>query len=303
MPRVNALPVNAVARLSNFLLSSYVGLGLRQALLSPLEHSLKKSTTPCTILEIAPENWIGMGGAKKQYLEVLATHFTWYCHGLSLSLGGIAPLDFTFLQSLKSFLQQYKVQCYSEHLSFSNDEQGMLYDLLPLPFTADTVKHVAKRIQTVQDYLERRIAIENISYYMHLDNELTELEFIIAVLHEADCDLLLDVNNVYVNSVNHDYDAKAFIAALPSARIRYLHVAGHQEQPLSDFGVDSHESILIDTHHYPVPMPVWDLLQDTYACHGVKATVLECDNGIPAWGAVCQELQCIQQALEKCDVY
>ncbi len=281
----------------------YVGLGLRQVLLSSLRQSLNTHTVPCTILEIAPENWCGKGGIYQHYLEELAAHFTWYCHGLSLSLGGTSPLDFTFLESLKIFFKQYQVQCYSEHLSFSNDHQGMLYDLLPLPFNTDTVKHVVKRIQTVQDYLEQRIAIENISYYMTLDNELTELEFIKAVLNEADCDLLLDVNNVYVNSVNHHYDAEKFIAALPSARIAYLHVAGHQEQSLRDFDINADETILIDTHHYPVPTPVWSLLEYTYECHGLRPTVLECDNAIPSWPKVCQELGRIEKALENSYVY
>jgi uncharacterized protein len=277
-----------------------VGLSLRSVLLDSLQQSVETQNTPCTILEIAPENWCGVGGIKKHILEELTAHFAWYCHGLSLSLGAITPLDFTFLASLKSFLDHYQVACYSEHLSFSSDEQGLLYDLLPLPFNSDTVMHVAKRIQTVQDYLQRRIAIENISYYMPLDNELTELEFVAAVLNEADCDLLLDVNNVYVNCVNHNDDAKKFIQALPSHRIAYLHVAGHQQQLLTDFDLHSEAekvSILIDTHHYPVPVPVWELLSFTYACHGVKPTVLECDNGIPAWSDLCGELQQIRNAM------
>ncbi|MCD6045214.1 MAG: hypothetical protein K0R48_377 [Gammaproteobacteria bacterium] len=293
------LQVNAVAHLNSDL-SNAIGLGLRQALLSPLKQSLTTQNAPCTILEIAPENWCGMGGIKKQYLDEFAAHFTWYSHGLSLSLGGTAPLDFTFLDSLKIFLEQYKIACYSEHLSFSGDEQGLLYDLLPLPFNSDTVMHVAHRIQTVQDYLQRRIAIENISYYTQLDNELTEAEFITAVLNEADCDLLLDVNNVYVNCVNHNDNANQFIKAMPSERIVYLHVAGHQKQLLTDFNLhhdDANANIIIDTHHYPVPDPVWTLLNYTYACHGVKPTVLECDNGIPAWANLCLELQQIRSVM------
>ncbi len=293
--------VNAVALQKSSDSSQAVGLGLRSVLLSSLQQSLETQNTPCTILEIAPENWCGMGGIKKQILDEFAAHFTWYCHGLSLSLGATTPLDFTFLASLKSFLEYYQVACYSEHLSFSGDEQGLLYDLLPLPFNSDTVLHVAQRIQTVQDYLQRRIAIENISYYMTLDNELTELEFVTAVLNEADCDLLLDVNNVYVNSVNHNDDAKNFIKSLPGHRIAYLHVAGHQKQLLTSFDLqhdDANASILIDTHHYPVPDPVWDLLSYTYASHGLKPTVLECDNGIPAWTDLCLELQQIQNIME-----
>lgn len=299
---VRAPQVNAVALLKSNDFFQAVGLGLRSVLLPSLQHSLATQNLPCTILEIVPENWCGMGGIKKQYLDEFAPHFTWYCHGLSLSLGATTPLDFTFLDALKSFLDHYQVACYSEHLSFSGDAQGLLYDLFPLPFNGDTVMHVAKRIQTVQDYLQRRIAIENISYYMPLDNELTECEFVRAVLNEVDCDLLLDVNNVYVNSVNHKEDARKFIRAMPGQRIAYLHVAGHQKQLLADFDLqhdDTNASILIDTHHYPVPDPVWDLLNYTYTCHGVKPTVLECDNGIPAWADLCVELQRIQNSMEK----
>ena len=300
-----ALQVIAVAPLQSSHSSTAVGLGLRSTLLPSLQRSLKTQNPPCSILEIAPENWCGMGGIKKRYLDEFSAHFTWYCHGLSLSLGGTAPLDFNFLESLKKFFDHYKIACYSEHLSFSGDEQGLLYDLLPLPFNSDTVTRVAKRIQTVQDYLQRRIAIENISYYMQLDNELTEAEFVNAVLIEADCDLLLDVNNVYVNCVNHNEDAQQFIKAMPSERMVYLHVAGHQKQWLTDFDLhndDANASIIIDTHHYPVPDPVWDLLQYTYARHGVKPTILECDNGIPAWKDLCLELQQIQDVMERVEV-
>jgi hypothetical protein len=299
----NAPQVIAVALLQSSHSSTAVGLGLRSTLLPSLQRSLETQNIPCSILEIAPENWCGMGGIKKHYLDELSAHFTWYCHGLSLSLGGTAPLDFNFLESLKKFFDHYQVACYSEHLSFSGDEQGLLYDLLPLPFNSDTVMRVAERIQTVQDYLQRRIAIENISYYMQLDNELTEAEFVNAVLKEADCDLLLDVNNVYVNCVNHNEDAEQFIKAMPSERIVYLHVAGHQKQLLTDFDLHNdgaNASIIIDTHHYPVSDPVWDLLQYTYAYHGVKSTVLECDNGIPAWKDLCLELQQIQDVMERC---
>ncbi len=275
------------------------GLGLRQDLLSSLQHSIYEQTRPCTILELAPENWCGMGGVKKNYLNEFAEHFQFYCHGLSLSLGGQAPLNMSFLKEVKAFLEQYNVVCYSEHLSFSSDKHGMLYDLLPLPFTEETVHYVSKRIALVQDFLQRRIAIENISYYMTLNDELDELTFINAVLNEANCDLLLDVNNVYVNSQNHHYDAKAFIDALPSDKIKYLHVAGHQQQSLKNFDLVEDETILIDTHHYPVPTVVWDLLAYTYHCYGIKPTVLECDNDIPTWPKVCAELTCIQEIIEK----
>jgi uncharacterized protein (UPF0276 family) len=298
--RVNVLQEIAVAHPNptNSFSFQQTGLGLRQVLLSSLQQSIHEQTHPCAILELAPENWCGMGGIKKKYLNEFSENFQFYCHGLSLSLGGQAPLNMSFLEEVKQFLNQYNVVCYSEHLSFSSDNQGMLYDLLPLPFTEETVKYVAKRIALVQDFLQRSIAIENISYYITLNHELDELTFIKAVLSEAKCDLLLDVNNVYVNSQNHYYDAKAFIHAIPNDKVKYLHIAGHQQQSFKDFGLEQDETILIDTHHYPVPTVVWDLLAYTYHCHGVIPTVLECDNDIPTWSKVCDELTCIQDIIE-----
>ncbi len=273
-----------------------IGLGLRSALLPAIAQSLEhKNSLPFSILELAPENWCGMGGAKKQLLNTFKDQFTFYSHGLSLSLGGQAPLDFKFLEDLKNFFKEYPMSFYSEHLSFCSDDKGLLYDLLPVPFNEATVLQLAERIRRVQDFLERRIAVENNAYYVVLDSELSELEFIQAVLDEGDCDLLLDVNNVYVNSINHHYEAEAFIKAIASDKIAYMHVAGHERQSLSDFGLKAEKSeIIIDTHAYPVPAPVWDLLDFTYRCHGVKPTILECDNHIPTFPKLCEELERVQ---------
>ena len=172
---------------------------------------------------------------------------------------------------------------YSEHLSFCGDN-GHLYDLLPMPFTQEAAAYTAGRIRQVQDVLERRIAIENISYYAPLGQEINEIEFLAAVLESADCDLLLDVNNVYVNSVNHGYSVEEFLQALPTNRITYLHIAGHhQESP----------ELLIDTHGTPVVPSVWSLLGQCYQRFGVLPTLLERDFNTPPWKDLLAEIETI----------
>ena len=222
--------------------------------------------------ELAPENWIDLGGAFGRDLRGFTERFPFVCHGLSLSLGGPAPLDELLLVKIRQFMDTHGIALYTEHLSYCSDE-GHLYDLLPIPFTEDAVRYVASRIRRAQDILERRIAIENASYYTPSPiAEMDELTFIRAVLDEAGCDLHLDVNNVYVNSVNHRYDPQAFIAALPTERIAYLHMAGHYREA---------EDLLVDTHGADVIEPVWALLDATYRLHGVGPTLLERDFNIP----------------------
>ncbi len=234
-------------------------------------------------LEVAPENWLDLGGRDGRRFAALAERAPLVCHGLSLNLGGSAPLDEPFIRRLKQFLARHDAPVYSEHLSYCADD-GYLYDLLPIPFTTEAVRHVAQRIARVQDMLGRRIAIENASYYCAPGAEMSELEFIRAVLAEADCELLLDVNNVYVNSVNHGYDAATFLAALPGERIVYGHVAGHE---LED------EDLIIDTHGAAVGDPVWSLLTRAYAAHGVFPTLLERDFKLPPLAELLREIAVI----------
>jgi uncharacterized protein (UPF0276 family) len=193
-------------------------------------------------------------------------------HGLSLSLGGPGHLDQVFLRRVRSFLESHGIALYTEHLAGTTDD-GHLYDLLPVPFTAEAVRHVAGRITQAQDILGRRIAIENASYYAGSPlDEMSELEFVNAVLAEADCALHLDVNNVHVNAVNHGHDPLAFIRGLPARRVVYLHVAGHHREA---------PDLLVDTHGADVADPVWDLLDFTLAHHGALPTLLERDFNIP----------------------
>ncbi len=202
---------------------SGAGLGFRRELIPAL-----KTRVPDAIdfFELAPENWIDMGGAYGRELHGFTERYPFVCHGLSLSLGGPSPLDEMLLRKTRQFMDAHGITLYTEHLSYCSDD-GHLYDLLPIPFTEEAVHYVAARIRRAQDILERRIAIENASYYTASPiAEMDEITFIRAVLEEADCDLHLDVNNVYVNSVNHRYDPLEFIRALPTERIVYLHIGG-----------------------------------------------------------------------------
>jgi Uncharacterized protein conserved in bacteria len=258
------------------------GLGLRRALLDEL---LAAPADAFDFLECAPDNWIGVGGRYGEALQTLSSRHALTCHGLSLSLGGVAPLDDTFLARTRRFLDQHGVALYSEHLSYCTDD-GHLYDLMPIPFTEEAVRHVAAHIRQAQDALGRRIAVENVSYYAAPYQAMDEADFIIAVLSEADCDLLLDVNNIYVNAINHGYDARSFLARMPSARIASYHIAGHYDEA---------DDLKVDTHGAPVKDDVWSLLSLAYATHGVRPTLLERDFNFPPFAELAAELQRIHQ--------
>ncbi|WP_233080108.1 HvfB family MNIO-type RiPP peptide maturase [Rheinheimera soli] len=245
-----------------------VGLGLRREMLNSV---LQQPQTDIDFFEVAPENWLPYGGAYQKKFRQLTERYRFICHGLSLSLGSPDPLDLDFVRQIKAFLKEHQIKLYSEHLSYCS-AAGHLYDLLPIPFTEEAAVYVAERIRLVQDILEQPLVIENVSYYAAPGQELTELEFTNAVLELADCKLLLDVNNIYVNSVNHGYDALAFLKGLPTQRIAYGHVAGHYRQ---------HDSLLIDTHGADVSDPVWALLSEAYLHHGLFPTLLERDFNIP----------------------
>lgn len=258
-----------------------VGIGLRQPLIEPLQ-----TDVGLDFLEFAPENWIGAGGLRAEQLRWFAEHYPLVCHGLSLSLGGLAPLDLHFIAQLKDFLDTHKVGFFSEHLSYCSDEQGHLHSLLPIPFTDDAVKHVVERIRQVQDVLGRQIAVENGSYYCAPGQAMAEIDFTCQVLEQADCLLLFDVNNLYVNSRNHQFDPLPWLRTLPSERIVYLHVAGHD---------DSDKACIVDTHGEGVCASVWDLLADTYRTHGLKPTLLERDANIPPLAELMDEVAQIRR--------
>jgi uncharacterized protein (UPF0276 family) len=193
------------------------------------------------------------------------------CHGLSLSIGGPGPLDIQFLQRLKVFLAEHNCSLYSEHLSYTSDD-GYLYDLMPIPFTDAAVRYVSGRIKQIEDILELRMTIENVSYYAAPSQEMEEIDFLNAVLDEADCDLLLDINNIFVNSINHSYDAEGFLNSVPAERVRYFHLAGHYIEA---------EDLRIDTHGADVCGDVWSLLEKAYERFGPVPTLLERDFNVP----------------------
>jgi uncharacterized protein (UPF0276 family) len=255
------------------------GLGFRRELLAALGTRIPDAID---FFELAPENWIDLGGAWGRALRGFTERRPFVCHGLSLSLGGPAPLDEMLLKRIRQFMDAHGIALYTEHLSYCSDD-GQLYDLLPVPFTEDAVKYVAARIRRAQDILERRIAIENASYYTAAPiAEMDEASFVRAVLDEADCDLHLDVNNVYVNGVNHRYDPLDFIRAMPTERVVYLHVAGHYREA---------DDLLVDTHGADVIDPVWALLDATYRIHGVAPTLLERDFNIPPLERLVREVE------------
>ena len=262
------------------------GLGLRRPLMGALAEASDKVVE---FMEVAPENWLGVGGALGRQFRTFSERYPMVLHGLSLNVGGPAPLDETFLYRLKSFMQEHQVPLYSEHLSYCGDE-GHLYDLMPIPFTEEAVHYVAGRIRRVQDILQQRIAIENISYYIAPGQEMAEIDFINAVIEEADCDLLLDVNNIYVNSINHGYDAEKFLKALPGERIAYIHVAGHYVEE---------QDFLIDTHGAPINDPVWQLLESAYKQFGVQPTLLERDFNLPPLNELLDEVAIISSYQDK----
>ncbi len=248
---------------------SGAGLGFRRELLPALNTRVPDAID---FFELAPENWIELGGLYARDLRRFTERHPFVCHGLSLSLGGPTPLDELLLTKIRQFMDTHGIALYTEHLSYCSDD-GHLYDLLPIPFTEDAVKYVAARIRRAQDILERRIAIENASYYTPSPiAEMDEASFIRAILDEADCDLHLDVNNVFVNSVNHRYDPVAFLQAMPTERIVYMHMAGHYDEA---------PDLIVDTHGADVIEPVWSLLDAAYRMHGVAPTLLERDFNIP----------------------
>jgi uncharacterized protein (UPF0276 family) len=259
---------------------SGAGLGFRRELIEPLKQSVP---SVINFFEVAPENWAGLGGQSAKDLRHFTERYPFVCHGLSLSLGGPAPLDTQLLLKTKSFMKAHGMQLFTEHLSWCADESH-LYDLLPLPFTHEAVMWTARRIRQAQDILEMRIGIENASAYIAPPGaEMSEAQFVAEVVKEADCLLHLDVNNIYVNSQNFGFDALAYLNTLPLERTCYVHVAGHYVEP---------DGLLIDTHGAEVVDPVWHLLLAAYERMGGDVpTCLERDFNLPPLGELVAEVQ------------
>ncbi len=236
-------------------------------------------------MEVAPENWIGVGGRFGRQFRQLAERYPIVFHGLSLDIGGPDPVDLNLVRAVRKLMDEFEVPLYSEHLTYCAAE-GHLYDLLPIPFTEEAVHYVADRVRQVQDVIGAPIALENASYYAQPHTELSESEFIGAVIEESGCDLLLDVNNIYVNSINHRYDPLVFMEALPLQRARYIHVAGH---------FDEAEDRKVDTHGADVIDPVWNLLAEAYRRLGPLPTLLERDFNLPPLAELLQEVEQVRE--------
>lgn len=260
------------------MLQHQIGIGFRKDF---AEEFLQSTELTPAFIEMAPENWIGMGGYWKKLLDKAAEKYTITCHGLSLSIGSPDELDVEFVKQVKHFLKRYNVKIYSEHLSYSKCDNAHLYDLLPIPFREDAVKHIVQRIKQVQDILEMPLVIENVSYYTSVAAEMKEEEFISAIVNESKCKLLLDVNNVYVNSFNHNYNAKEFIKKLPLSQVAYIHMAGHEQ--VSD-------SLIIDTHGQAIIDPVFELFDYATKLIEPVPVLLERDFNIPELAELQNEL-------------
>lgn len=290
------------------------GLGYRRDLADDFLNL--SSNNAIQFMEVAPENWVKMGGAARYKFDQAAERYPLAVHGLSLSLGGQAPLDRELLKNTKALMTQYNSTFFSEHLSYCECE-GHLYDLLPMPFTEEAVKHVAQRIRYVQDFLGLQISLENTSYYLHSPTStMNEVEFLNAIAQEADCGIHLDVNNIYVNGVNHGLlDPYVFLDQVDVKRVNYIHIAGHDEehsatQVVEDLEGESFNKIkgayrhlpelLIDTHGEAVKGTVWDLLEYAYQrLPVIPPTLLERDFNFPPFAELYAEVEHIAQLQQK----
>ncbi|MFO7670372.1 MAG: DUF692 domain-containing protein [Bacteroidales bacterium] len=264
-----------------------VGIGLRRDISEEILDS--RVLTP-DFLEFAPENWMGVGGNWNRTLKKAVAGYPVTCHGLSLSLGSPEELNWDFIRELKTFLDENRVEIFSEHLSYTKSQNAHLYDLLPIPFRRDAVDHVADRIMQVQDFLKRPLAIENVSYYTPVAAEMTEAEFIGEIVEKSGCNLLLDVNNVFVNAFNHQYDARDFIGQLPLDRVAYIHMAGHEQvEP----------DLIIDTHGQPIADPVYELFEWTIRRMNPVPVLLERDYNFEELDQLQAELMHLKKLIGK----
>jgi uncharacterized protein len=231
--------------------------------------------------EVLSENYMIPGGKPLDFLDRIRAHYPVVMHGVSLSIGSTTPFDHDYLRDLKKLASRIEPAWISDHLCWTGVHGQNIHDLLPLPYTEETAKHVAERVKIVQDYLGRQILLENVSSYAsYIDSNMTEWEFITQISEAADCLLLLDVNNIYVSSYNHNFDAKAFIDGVPTKRIQQIHLAGHQNN--GDY--------IIDTHDAPVIDPVWALYEYAISKFGAISTMIERDDKIPALEELVKEL-------------
>ena len=253
------------------------GLGLR-----PEHYSQVLERHPAVDwFEVISENYLVAGGKPLHFLDRIRAHYPMVMHGVSLSIGSTDPLDYDYLAALKRLAERIEPEWISDHLCWTGIGGRNLHDLLPLPYTEEAIAHVSERVDRVQDFLGRRILLENVSSYVtYTDSQIPEWEFISAIANRADCNILLDVNNVYVSASNHEYDALAYLDGVPPERVHQIHLAGHSHNG----------SLIVDTHDHPVPDPVWDLYREAIARLGPVSTMIERDDDIPPLDELLAEL-------------
>jgi uncharacterized protein len=254
------------------------GLGLRTP------HYEAVLTEPHAIdwFEVITENYLVPGGKPLDYLERIRRRFPLVMHGVSLSIGSTDPIDLDYLAQVRTLAKRIEPHWISDHLCWTGIEGRNLHDLLPLPYTEEALASVVARVGQVQDALGRQILLENVSSYLtYRASDMSEWEFLREVAERADCAILLDINNIYVSSVNHGFDPLTYLQAMPRERVRQFHLAGH-----SDLG-----GHLIDTHDHPIVEPVWDLYCAAVAQFGAVPTMIERDDNIPSLGELVAELQ------------
>lgn len=235
--------------------------------------------------EVHPENYMGAGGAPHHYLEHIRQDYPLSLHGVGLSIGAVEPLNRDHLMRLKVLIERYNPASFSEHLAWATHESHFLNDLLPLPYTDDTLQLVCEHVDQVQSFLGRTMLIENPSTYLQFrHNDMSEIEFLNALVKRTGCGLLLDVNNVYVCAINHGFEASDYIDAFPVEHIGEIHLAGHAE--IED---DCGETLLVDAHDRNVKEEVWALYERLIQRSGAKPTLIEWDNDIPTWDVLFDE--------------
>lgn len=254
------------------------GLGLRRDY-----YDLILQTRPAVDwFEILTENYMVDGGKPLYYLDAIAEHYPLVMHGVSMSIGSTDPLNFHYLAQLKQLIERVQPHWVSDHLCWTGQGGHNLHDLMPLPYTEEAVRHVVERVKTVQDYLGRRILLENVSSYVtYRHSGMSEWEFHNAIMQEADCLMLLDINNIYVSARNHGFDPMDFVNGIDAARVRQFHLAGHTD----------HGDYVIDTHDHPVVDPVWDLYARALERLGPISTMIERDDHMPPFAELMAELQ------------
>jgi uncharacterized protein (UPF0276 family) len=258
------------------------GLGLR----TDHYEQVLNERPPIDWLEIISENYMVDGGKPLHYLDRIREHYPMVMHGVSMSIGSTAPLDFKYLEDLKQLIGRVQPEWVSDHLCWTGIDGRNLHDLMPLPYTEEAIDHVVDRVRQAQDCLGRQILLENVSSYVTYNaSEISEWEFLSAIAERADCLILLDINNIYVSSQNHSFDPLDYLDGVPAARIQQFHLAGHSYQ----------NELIIDTHDHPVCDPVWSLYQQAVERLGKIATMIERDDNIPPLEDLLAELDVARQ--------